>query len=312
MPLTDRFGEVILPILTPFDRDGAVDLPTMDRLLEHVFAHRLCDSLFVCGTTGEFQALSPDERVRVFTHVKATSGGRVPLIAGTGAVSTADAVHLTRQAERLGYDAVAVIVAHYSRPIQDEIYRYFVTVARSTGLPIIIYNIPLFTGVNLMPDTLARLAELPNIVGIKDEAGANPVQTSDYLRVAPRVTVYCGSDVMILPVLSQGGVGAVSGGAHVLGDLIKTMIGRFKAGAVAEATAIHHRIMPFHRALGTGGRTNPVPMIREAVRLATGIDVGPPRPPLMPPAVTETGPLRDALRAVGRLQQAADEPAPTR
>ena len=312
MPVTDRFGEVILPILTPFDRGGAVDLATLDRLLEHVFGRHLCDSLFVCGTTGEFQVLSLDERVQIFTRVKATTGGRVPLIAGTGAVSTADAVALTRHAERLAYDAVAVIVPYYSRPTQEEIYRHFVAVARSTGLPVIIYNIPLFTGVNLAPETLARLAELPNIVGIKDEAGANPVQTSDYLRAAPRVTVYCGSDVMILAVLAQGGVGAVSGGAHVLGDLIKTMIGRFKAGAVAEAAAIHHRLMPFHRALGTGGRTNPVPMIREAVRLSTGIDVGPPRPPLMPPAATETGPLRDALQALGRFRQAADEPAPMR
>jgi 4-hydroxy-tetrahydrodipicolinate synthase len=234
------------------------------------------------------------------------------LIAGTGAASTADAVYLTRQAERLGYDAVAVILPYYSRPTQEEIYHHFVTVARSTSLPVIIYNIPLFTGVNLAPETLARLAELSNIVGVKDEAGANPVQTSDYLRVAPRMTIYCGSDPMILQVLAQGGMGAVSGGSHVLGDLIKTMIGRFKAGAVAEASAIHHRVLPFHRALGAGGRTNPIPMLREAIRLATGIDVGPPRPPLMPPAATEMGPLRDALRAIGRLQQAFDEPAPTR
>lgn len=312
MPVTDRFGEVILPILTPFDRGGAVDLATLDRLLEHVFDHHLCDSLFLCGTTGEFQALSLDERVQIFAHVKATNGDRVPLLAGTGAVSTADAVHLTRQAERLGYDAAAVIVPYYSRPTQEEIYRHFATVAQSTGLPLIIYNIPLFTGVNLAPETLGRLTEFPNIVGIKDEAGANPVQTSDYLRVAPRVTVYCGSDVMILAVLAQSGAGAVSGGAHVLGDLVKTMIGRFKAGAVAEAAAIHHRLMPFHRALGTGGRINPAPMIREAVRLSTGIDVGPPRPPLMPPAATETGPLRDALQALGRLRQTMDNPAPTR
>ena len=275
-------------------------MSVLGRLIEHVLAHRLCDSVFVAGSTGEFYALSTEERIRLFEHARAVAANRVRLVAGTGAATTREAVYLTASAERLGYDAVAVIVPYYSRPSQEEIYRYFVAVARATSLPLLIYNIPFYTGVNLMPDTLSRLAELPNIVGIKDQASANPTQTSEYLRVAPRLAVYCGDDPMILQVLAQGGTGAVSGGAHVLGHLIKEMVRRFKAGDVSGAAGLHHRLMPFHRALTAGGRVNPVPLLRAAITLATGIDVGPPRPPLLPPLDADVAQLRGVLSTLDR------------
>jgi len=297
----DLLGELILPVLTPFAPDGEVDLAALGRLIEHVLAHRLCDSLLVAGTTGEFYALSTDERVRLFESARQAAGGRVRLVAGTGAATTRDAVHLTRQAERLGYDAVAVIVPYYSRPTQEELTRHFAAVAGATRLPVVLYNIPGFAGVNLSPETLARLADLPNVVGVKDQAGVNPLQASDYRRAAPRLAIYCGDDPMILPVLAQGGVGAVSGGAHVVGDLLKDMIRRFKAGDVRGAAEIHHRLMPFHRALLGGGRTNPVAAIREAFTLATGIEVGPPRPPLQPLGPDERARLRAVLASLARI-----------
>lgn len=298
--IDERLGEVILPLITPFDGRGELHLAALDRLIAFVLQRKFCDSLFVGGTTGEFHALSTAERVQLLERVKQTAGGRVPLVAGTGAATTRETIHLTGQAERLGYDAVAVVLPYYSRPTQDEIYQHFVVVAQSTKLPVILYNIPLFTGVNLMPQTLARLAELPNIVGVKDQAGANPVQTSDYLRVAPHLTVYCGDDAMILQVLAQGGTGAVSGGAHAVGDLIKEMIRLFKSGAVQEATRLHHRLMPFHRALAPEGRANPIPCIREAARLVSGIDVGPPRPPLLPPGEEAVVRLQSVLERLAR------------
>ncbi len=301
MSIEDLLGEVILPIVTPFDRDGAIDLPTLSRLIDHVVAHRMCDSLFVSGSTGEFYALSRDERTRLFEHTREVADGRIRLVAGTGAATTQEAVWLTASAERLEYDAVAVIVPYYSRPSQEELYRHFVAVARATSLPILLYNIPLYTGVNLQPETLARLAELPNIVGVKDQASANPMQTSEYLRVAPRFAVYCGDDAMILQVLAQGGIGAVSGGAHVLGHLIKEMIRRFKAGDVSGAESLHHRLMPFHRVLTSGGRVNPVPLLRAAITLTTGVDVGPPRPPLLPPEDADVAALRGVLSSLDRL-----------
>ena len=302
MGIEQRLGEVILPLLTPFDAGGEIDIPTLGRVIEHVLAHRLCDSLFVAGTTGEFYALSLEERVRLFEQTRDLVRNRVPLVAGTGAATTRDAIRLTERAERLGFDAVAVITPYYSRPSQEELYQHFAAVARATGLPLIVYNIPLFTGVNLMPDTLGRLAELPNVVGVKDQAGANPVQASDYLRAASHLAVYSGDDAMTLQVLAQGGVGVVSGGAHVLGDLIKEMIRRFKAGDVRGATDQHLRLMPFHRALGAGGRVNPIPAIREAFTLASGIDVGPPRAPLLPLTGEERARLRDVLSQLERMQ----------
>ncbi len=301
MGVEDLLGEVILPIVTPFDRDEAIDIAVLGRLIEHVLTHRMCDSLFVAGSTGEFYALSREERTRLFEHTREVAAGRARLVAGTGAATTQEAVWLTASAERLGYDAVAVIVPYYSRPGQEEIYRHFVAVAGATSLPLLLYNIPLYTGVNLQPETLARLAELPNIVGVKDQAGANPTQTSEYLRVAPHLSVYSGDDAMILQVLAQGGTGAVSGGAHVLGHLIKEMIRRFKAGDVSGAAGLHHRLMPFHRALTSGGRVNPVPLLRAATTLATGIDVGPPRPPLLPPEDAEVVALRGVLSSLDRL-----------
>lgn len=302
MSIEQLLGEVVLPLVTPFDRDGALDFSSLSALVEYELSHKMCDSLFVAGTTGEFYTLSAEERLQLLQGAKGIVGGKTRLVAGTGAATTRDAVALTEGAERLGYDAVAVVLPYYSRPTQEEIYWHFLAVARSTTLPVIIYNIPLFVGVNLAPETLARLAALPNIAAIKDQAGANPVQTSDYLRVAPHVAIYCGDDTMILQVLAQGGTGVVSGGALVFGDLIKEMIHLFKSGAVREATAIHHRLMPFHRALTGPGRVNPVPCIREAVHLATGIAVGPPRPPLQPPTEEEITQLRSVLARLGRLQ----------
>lgn len=295
-------GEVSLPLVTPFDDGGEINGEALGRLVDHVLARGMCDSLFIAGTTGEFFALSSDERVRLFALAQEQAGGRVRLVAGTGAPTTREAVYLTRQAERLGYDAAAVIVPYYSRPTQEEIFHHFAAVAEATRLPVILYNIPLFVGVNLAPETLARLAALPNIVGVKDQAGANPVQTSDYLRVAPHLAVWCGDDAMILQVLAQGGVGAVSGGAHVVGDLIKAMIRRFKAGDVSGATGLHRRLMPFHRALVPIGRSNPIPLVRAAVTLATGIEVGPPRPPLLPPGEAEMAEMRRVLGGLDRLR----------
>lgn len=291
-----------MPVLTPFDDHGEVDIATLGRVIDHVLAHRFCDSLFVTGTTGEFYALTTDERIRLYERTKELVRNRVRLIAGTGAATTRETVDLTQRAERLGYDAVAVITPYYSRPTQEELYGHFVTVARATRLPLIVYNIPLFTGVNVLPGTLARLAELPNVVGVKDQAGANPVQTSDYLTVAPHLTIYCGDDAMIVAALVQGAAGTVSGGAHIFGDVIKQMIGRFKAGDVRGATEVHMRLMPFHRALATGGRVNPIPAIREAFSLASGIDVGPPRPPLQRLTEEERAQLCRVLSGLERIQ----------
>ncbi|MDQ7858629.1 MAG: 4-hydroxy-tetrahydrodipicolinate synthase [Armatimonadota bacterium] len=299
-------GELVLPLVTPFDARGEVDAGALRRLVEHVVAGRLADSLFVAGTTGEFYALTFDERLRLFADAKAASGGRLPLVAGTGAATTRETVALTEAAERLGYDAVAVIAPYFSRPGQDELYAHVAAAAAATRLPVVLYNIPLFTGVNLTPEVVARLAELPNVVAVKDQATANPLQVSDYLRAAPRLRVYSGDDPMTLPVLSQGGSGVVSGAAHVCGDLIREMIQRFKAGAVRDATALHQRLFPLYRALVPPGRANPVPLVREAIRLATGLEVGPPRPPLLPPEAGEVERLRAALAALGRLSMGGE------
>lgn len=299
-----KFGRVLLPLITVFKEDLSVDYARTREVARFVVEHKLCDSVIVSGTTGEFYALSLDERVRLFEEVKNELDESVPLIAGTGAAFTQEAVKLTKIAEKIGYDAVMVIVPYFSHPEQDGIYEHFRTVATSTRLPVMIYNIPLFTGVNISPQTVGRLSEIENIVAVKDEAGLNPLQATRFLNESKwRLAVYSGDDTMVLQVLIQGGVGVVSGGAHVAGDIIKSMIEDFLAGHNAEATIKYHRLMELFEAFHGKGmkRTNPTPLVKAAFEMISGLPTSRPRPPLTLATDDERVLLQRALRKIGKL-----------
>jgi len=277
-----QLGRILLPLVTPFKRDGNVDYKKMEQLVDWILGAEKADSIIVTGTTGEFFNLSFDERVRLIEVVKGAVSGRVPVIAGVGSASTWETIALTKQAEKKHVDAIMVVVPYYSRPTQEGLYQHFKSVARSTSLPMLIYNIPLFTGTNIEPDTLARLARLHNIIGIKEESGINPTQATRFILKTPRrFGVYVGDDAMALAVLAQGGVGVVSGGSHVVGREMRRMINSFFSGRILDAIEIHLQLSKFFDALTLNGRTNPIPLLRAAIEVS-GFPVGNPRPPLTP------------------------------
>jgi 4-hydroxy-tetrahydrodipicolinate synthase len=299
--VNQMLGKVLLPLVTPFAKDGTIDHEKATALARMVIERGYCDSLIVAGTTGEFYALTLEERLALMKTIRRAVKDEVPLIAGTGAPATLHAVSLTKAAESLGYQAVMVVAPYYSKPTQEDLAQHFEQVASATRLPVMIYNIPLFSGVNVDPPTLERLAQVKNIVAIKEEAGINPLQTSDYVLNTPEdFVVYCGDDPMILLALAQGAVGVVSGGSHVVGDMMKQCISDFLAGEVEKAKDLHLKMYPFFRALAGKGRVNPVPVLRAAIEM-TWEDVGPPRLPHLPADDQERARMEQLLRQLGKI-----------
>jgi len=298
--LGELLKHIIVPMVTPFTRDGQeIDFKVTEKLIEHLISKNYCDSILVAGTTGEFSTLLYDERIELFKFVKKIVAGRRPLVAGTGAASTKETVSLTKKAEELGYDAAMVVAPYYCKPTQEGIYMHFKTIAQSTSLPIMLYNIPLFTGVNIDPSTVGRLAEIKNILGIKDEAGINPTQMTEYARVTPdHFTIYNGDDIMVLCGMVQGAAGVVSGGSHVIGDKMRNMIDLFLAGKVKEAEKIHKALDPLFKSWVPVGGVNPIPGLKAAIELM-GIKVGPPRLPLVESTKEEKELIKKQLMRLG-------------
>lgn len=298
--LGNKLKQILVPMITPFKRDsGDVDYEMAEKLVEHLITRNYCDTIIIAGTTGEFNTLDFEERVKLFKIVKNAVNGRVPLIAGTGAASTREAVKLTQEAEKLGYDVAMVVAPYYCKPSQEGIYQHYATIAKNTDISIFLYNIPIFTGVNISPETVGRLSKIKNIVGIKDEAGINPTQMSEYTLVTSGdFTIYNGDDTMVLCGLAQGAAGVVSGGSHLIGDKMRKMINLFMEGKNAEAREIHMALDPLFKGLCPNGRVNPMPVLRAALEIA-GLPVGPGRLPLDEATPEEKESIKKHLTRLG-------------
>jgi 4-hydroxy-tetrahydrodipicolinate synthase len=293
--LSETLGQIIVPLVTPFDEEGELNYEAVGKLVEHLIGKKYCDSILVAGTTGEFHALTNPERIELFRAVKEAAAGRVGLVAGTGAGSTREALLLTQEAEKLEYDAAMVVCPYYCKPNQEGIYRHFEAVARQTSLPVMLYNIPLFSGVNIDPETVARLSGTKNIRGIKDELGINPTQMTEYALVTPEdFSIYNGDDIMTLCGLVQGAAGTVSGGSHLVGEKVRKMMELFLSGKNRQALQIHLALDPFFKALCPNRRVNPIPVLKAALEIA-GHPVGPPRLPLDPASGQERNQIREHL-----------------
>jgi 4-hydroxy-tetrahydrodipicolinate synthase len=290
-------------MITPFSADGAVDRDKLAKITDYLVTKELADSLILTGSTGGFYTMADDERVGVWETIREANHGRLPMLVGTGGASTQQAVKLTQKAGEMDFELAMVVAPYYCKPTQEGIYQHFRTVAKSTELPIMLYNIPLFTGVNLEAGTLRRLLEFDNIVAIKEEAGINPTQSTDFVLAAREVgrddfTVYCGDDTMILQVLPQGGVGVVSGGSQVVGLLMRDIIKAYYADDNAKAHALYLKMYPFFKALTMNGRVSPFPLLHTAISITSGIDVGAPRLPLAPTTPDEERAMRRVLEEV--------------
>jgi 4-hydroxy-tetrahydrodipicolinate synthase len=304
MDVVKHFGRVLIPMNTAFKENYDIDYAKTKKIARFLIEKDYCDSLIVAGTNGEFYAMSFEEKVKLFEAVKKEVGSERPLIAGTGTAFTEETIKLTKEAERIGYDAAMVVVPYYCHPTQDGVKNHFIRVASSTSLPIMVYNIPLFTATNIEPETLAELSEVDNIVAVKDEAGINPLQTSAFLSATDgKMVVYSGDDLMVLSVLTQGGVGVVSGGSHVIGDIMKDMLEQYYSGNVKEATQTFRRLYKLFKAFfGRNGRfENPLPGVKKAFALHSGLDVARVRPPLVELQEDEIEVLKESLKENGKI-----------
>ena len=200
----EKYGQILLPLITPYDEKEDVKYDTYGELIEYLIQEDLCDTLIVTGTTGEASLLTFDERVKLMETAVKAADGRKPVIAGTGCASTKETIALTKEAQKLGIETCLVVCPFYNKPTQEGIYNHFKAVAESTTCDIMLYNIPIFVGVNMEAETVKRLAEVSNIIGVKDEAGINPTQVTDFFlatkEVDPDFAIYNGDDVMLLPV----------------------------------------------------------------------------------------------------------------
>lgn len=275
--VTVDFGRVLTAMVTPFDRNLKVDI-NQSRKLARYLVENGSEGLVVCGTTGESPTLSKEEKISMFKAVVDEVGGQAVVIAGTGSYNTAESIILTQAAEKVGVDGVMLVAPYYNKPSQEGLYQHFSTIAKSTKLPVMLYNIPGRTGINVLPATVAKLAkDIPNIVAIKEAAGVMD-QVSELCRLLPDdFAVYSGDDSLTLPVLSLGGKGIVSVAAHIIGTQIQEMVQAYVKGNVSKAARLHKELFPIFK--GMFLTTNPVP-VKEALNLK-GINVGGVRLPLV-------------------------------
>ena len=297
------YGRILVPMVTPFADDQTVDYEAAAAIAQKLVRDNNADSIILSGTTGEFHTLTYAERVKLFGVVRDAVGEDIPLIAGTGCASTRETVALTQKAHAMGYKLVMVVAPYYAKPNQTELLAHFRAAAAAADVSVMLYNIPIFTGVNLEPDTVAALAEVPNIVGIKEEAELNPKQITAYLNATPEdFVVYCGDDTMVLEAFAQGGRdrigGIVSGASHLIGCQLREMIERFLAGDVDAAAALQRRYYRLFRIMGQNQRTNPVALIKEAMKML-GYPAGVPRLPLSPGSDPEKCRVREMLSELG-------------
>ena len=295
-----NWSGIHIPIITPFKDDYSIDADGLRRLVDYLIDEQKADSLVPCGTTGESPTLSHDEHNRVIDIVIKAVDGRVPVIAGTGSNSTRAAIDMTRHAEQAGATASLQVCPYYNKPEQHGLMAHFEAVANSTSLPLILYNIPGRTGRLIDVKTLLQLAQIDNIVGVKD-AAANINQTMALLAATRHMDkkfyVLCGEDALTFSSLCLGGDGAIAAVGHVIGAELHEMMQAFARGDYKAAQDIHFRTLDIVNALFI--ESNPVP-VKTALAMM-GQPAGTLRLPLVPMRPDTREVLRQALQALGKI-----------
>ena len=273
-----KLGRLLTAMVTPFDEEGGVDYEQTKRL-SLALLDSGSDGLVVSGTTGERPTLTDEEQLKLFTAVKEAVGDRGTVMAGTGSNSTREGVVMTREAERVGVDAILLVVPYYNKPTQEGLFAHFKTIAESTTLPCILYNVPSRTITNLAPETVIRLSKIDNIAGVK-EASGNLDQIAKIIEGTGKdFLVYSGNDGDTFPIMAMGGYGVISVVSHLAGKQMRDMVEKLINGRMTEAAEIHHRLLPLVNALFV--TSNPIPIKHALNHL--GFRVGKPRLPLTEP-----------------------------
>jgi len=286
-------AEILTAIVTPFKEDGAVDLPRFRELSRHLVANG-SDGLVVTGTTGEGPTLSDDERFALYDAALEEVGDRATVIAGTGTYSTAHSVHLTERADALGAHGFLIVTPYYNKPPPRGIVAHFRAIAAVTDKPIIVYNIPARVVVNIEPETMAELAEIPNVGAVK-QAHADLDQARAIVDLG--LDLYAGDDDLILPFLELGGVGGICVHTHVVGPRVAELVRRFRAGDLEGARAVDTELRPSIELL----RVAPNPIAIKCALELLGEDVGGVRLPLVEATDDERDRVRSCLERLGLL-----------
>lgn len=271
------FGRVSTAMVTPFDKNGHIDFAKTTQLVNYLIDNGT-DSIVVAGTTGESPTLSKEEKLALFQHVVTVVDKRVPVIAGTGSYNTYESIELTKKAEHVGVDAVMLVGPYYNKPNQEGLYQHFKAIADSTKLPVMVYNIPGRSAVNIQPETIIRLSAVPNIVAVKEASGDLNAMTKIIAGTDEDFALYSGDDALTLPVLAIGGVGVISVSSHIIGNQMQELVQAFLTGQREKAAKLHQQLLPLMQ--GLFAAPNPVP-VKTALQIK-GLDVGSVRLPLVP------------------------------
>ncbi len=284
------WGTLLTAMLTPFSNDGAVNFSEARRLASYLVDVQKNDGLVINGTTGESPTLSEDEKLRLLEEILDEVGDRAAVVFGSGTYNTSESIQLTHEGEKRGAHGIMLVNPYYNRPGQAGLYAHFSTIAKETSLPVMLYNIMPRSAINLETSTLLKLAEIKNIVAVKEASGSIPQITDVCMQVPEGFRVYSGDDALTLPILSLGGHGIVSVAGHIVGDQIKDMLNAFPSDPV-EARRIHLRLTPIYKAIFSA--PSPVP-VKYATSLR-GFDCESVRLPLVTLSDTEKAVVRTAI-----------------
>ena len=286
-----KLGRLLTAMVTPFKENGEVDYEQAKKLALALLDSG-SDGLVVVGTTGESPTLLREEELRLFTEVKAALGDRGSVVAGTGSNSTSEAVAATQAAEKVGVDACLLVVPYYNKPSQEGLYQHFRTIAESTSLPCIMYNIPSRVVINMSVDTIVRLSQIDNIVGLKEASGDMGHVAQTLNNAGENFLIWSGNDNDTFHIMALGGYGTIGVVTHLVGKQIKEMMDDILAGQLKEAAAIHRHLLPLVNSLFI--QPNPAPLKYALNHI--GFRVGKPRLPLVEPDEKSAAIIRETLK----------------
>jgi 4-hydroxy-tetrahydrodipicolinate synthase len=295
------FSGAFTALVTPF-KNGEVDVEALEGLVEFQIEGGI-DGLVPCGTTGESPTLSEEEDRLVIETVVRVTAGRVPVVAGTGSNNTASAIKYTKMAEEVGADGSLQVAPYYNKPTQEGLFRHYAAIAENTSLPLVLYNIPGRTNVTIAPETIAQLAEIPNIVGVK-ESTLSMNMVSDIKRLCgEEFDVLSGDDPMTLPLLALGGTGVVSVASNIAPGAVSDMVAAMNSGNLARGRELHYGLLPLIRALSV--ETNPIPI--KAAASLLGLCSDELRLPLVPMSGDNLRNLRTVMEGSAPLLPTPEE-----
>jgi 4-hydroxy-tetrahydrodipicolinate synthase len=284
-------GRLLTAMVTPFNEKGEVDYEQASKLALALLSSG-SDGVVVAATTGEAPTLTWEEELRLFKEVKAAVGDRGDMVAYTGSNSTTEAVEATKGAEKIGVDACLSVVPYYNRPNQEGIYQHFKAIAESTSLPIIMYNIPSRVVVNMEPETMARLSQIDNIIGVKEALGNMEHVAKTISNTREDFLIWSGNDNDTFPIMALGGYGVIGVTTHLVGKQYKKMMDLLLESKVFEAAAIHRNLVPLVNAMFCAPNPTPVKYALNHI----GFRVGKPRLPLIEPDEKAIATIREALK----------------